>query len=110
VSQIAPAQRKGSISGAMLWMTVISLLLFWLPVLGPFLAGFVGGRVAGGVGPAIIAAVLPAAIFGVLLFVLATALTGIPLIGALAGAGGMMVALAHIGPLLVGAIVGGALA
>ena len=109
MSQIAPAQRKGSISGAMLWMTVISLLLFWLPVLGSFIAGFVGGRVAGGVGPAIIAALLPAAIFGVLLFVLATALTGLPLIGALAGAGGTVVALAHIGPLLVGAILGGAL-
>ncbi len=109
MSQIA-AQRKGSISGAMLWMTVISLLLFWLPVLGAFIAGFVGGRVAGGVGPAIIATILPAVIFGALLFVLATALTGIPLIGAVAAAGGMVVALAHIGPLLVGAIVGGALA
>jgi hypothetical protein len=110
VSQVAPAQRKGSISAAMLWMTVISLLLFWLPVLGPFIAGFVGGRVAGSVGPAIIATFLPAVIFGVLLFVLATALTGIPLIGALAAAGGVVVAVAHIGPLLVGAILGGALA
>ena len=110
MSQIAPAQRKGSITGAMLWMTVISLLLFWIPVLGPFIAGFVGGRVAGGVGPAIIATFLPAVIFGVLLFVLATALTGMPLIGALAGAGGMVVAVAHIGPMLVGAILGGALA
>ena len=110
MSQIAPAPRKGSISGAMLWMTVISLLLFWIPVLGPFIAGFVGGRVAGGVGPAIIATFLPAVIFGALLFVLATVLTGIPLIGAVAAAGGMVVALAHVGPMLVGAILGGATA
>jgi hypothetical protein len=96
--------------GAMLWMTVISLLLFWLPVFGPFIAGFVGGRVAGGVGSAIIATFLPAVIFGVLLFVLATALTGIPLLGALAAAGGVVLAVAHIGPLLVGAILGGVLA
>ncbi len=110
MSQIAPAQRRGSISAAMLWMTVISLLLFWIPVLGPFIAGFVGGRVAGGVGPAIIATFLPAVIFGALLFVLATVLTGIPLIGADAAAGGMVVALAHVGPMLVGAVLGGALA
>ncbi len=110
MSEVAPSQKKGSISAAMLWMTVISLLLFWLPVLGPFIAGIVGGRAAGGVGPAIIATFLPAVIFGVLLFVLATALTGIPLLGALAAAGGVVLAVAHIGPLLVGAILGGALA
>ena len=110
MSQVASAQRKGSISGAMLWMTVISLLLFWLPVLGPFIAGLVGGRAAGGVGPAIIATFLPAVIFGVLLFVLATALTGIPLLGALAAFGGVVLAVAHIGPLLVGAILGGIMA
>lgn len=110
MSQVAPAPRKGSVSAGMLWMTVISVLLFWLPVLGPFIAGFVGGRVAGGVGPAVIATFLPAVIFGVLLFVTATALTGMPLIGALAAAGGVVLAVAHIGPLLVGAILGGALA
>jgi hypothetical protein len=110
VSQVAPASNKGSISAGMLWMTVISLLLFWLPLLGPFIAGFVGGRAAGGVGPAIIATFLPAVVFGVLLFALATILTGIPLLGALAAAGGVVVAIAHIGPLLVGAILGGVLA
>ena len=36
--------KKGSIGSAMLWMFVISILLFWLPVLGGLIAGFVGGR------------------------------------------------------------------
>jgi hypothetical protein len=94
----------------MFWMTVISLLLFWLPVLGPAIAGFVGGRKAGGVGPAVLAAFLPGLVFGAILFVLASALTGLPLLGAVAGLGGMAVAFAHIGPLLVGAIIGGAVA
>ncbi len=99
-----------SILRAMFWMTVISLLLFWLPVLGPAIAGFVGGRKAEGVGPAVIAACLPAILFGAILFVLASALTGVPLLGAVAGLGGMAIAFAHIGPLLLGAIIGGAVA
>ncbi|HET8998560.1 MAG TPA: hypothetical protein VFP86_02820 [bacterium] len=97
-----------SILRAMFWMTALSVLLFWLPVLGPAIAGFVGGRKAGGVGPAVIAAFLPGILFGAILFVLASALTGIPLLGAVAGLGGMAIAFAHIGPLLVGAIIGGA--
>jgi hypothetical protein len=99
-----------SILRAMFWMTMISVLLFWLPVLGPAIAGFVGGRKAGGVGPAVIAAFLPGILVGAILFVLASALTGIPLLGAVAGLGGMAIAFAHVGPLLVGAIIGGAVA
>lgn len=98
---------KGSITAAILWMFLISILLFWLPVVGPFIAGLVGGKKAGGVGAALAAVFLPALILGVALFLLGSALTGLPLIGAIAGAGGIFVALAHVGPLLIGAIVGG---
>jgi hypothetical protein len=87
-------------------MFVLSVLLFWLPILGPLIAGFVGGRKAGGVGNAIVAVILPGVVFGVVLFLLASMLTGIPILGFLAGAGGTVLALAHIGPLLVGAILG----
>lgn len=102
--------QRASIGRAMLWMMVVSLLLFWLPFLGPAIAGFVGGRKAGGIGPAVIAAFLPGLLFAAALFVLASMLTGFPLLGAIAGLGGMAIALAHIGPLLVGAIIGGAVA
>jgi hypothetical protein len=103
-------EQRGSIGRAMLWMTLVSLLLFWLPLLGPAIAGFVGGRKAGGVGPAVIAALLPGILFGAALFVLASVLTGFPLLGAVAGLGGIAIAFAHIGPLLLGAIIGGAVA
>ena len=103
-------EKKGSIGSAIFWMFLISLLLFWLPVIGPIIAGVVGGKKAGSVGAAIIAVFLPGIIFGILLFVLASALTGLPLIGALAGAGGFTLSLSHIGPLLVAAIIGGFLA
>jgi hypothetical protein len=100
------AERPGSVGRAILWMFVLSVLLFWLPILGPLIAGFVGGRKAGGVGNAIVAVILPGVVFGVVLFLLASMLTGIPILGFLAGAGGTVLALAHIGPLLLGAILG----
>ena len=101
------AKKKGSIIAAIIWMFIISLLLFWLPFIGPFIAGMIGGKRAGGIAAAIMAVLLPSLIFGVLLFALATTLTGLPVIGTLAGAGGMVFALSQVGPLLLGAIIGG---
>jgi hypothetical protein len=100
------ANRQGSIGTASVWMFVLSILLFWLPIVGPLVAGFVGGRKAGGLGNAIIAAFVPAIVFGVALFFLATLLTGFPLLAFAASAGGFALATAHIGPLLLGAILG----
>ena len=101
---------KGSIIAGVCWMFVLSTLLFWLPVIGPLIAGFVGGKKAGGIGSAIVAVFVPGIVFGVVLFALAASITGLPLIGAIAGFGGLALSLIHITPLLVGAIVGGALA
>ena len=99
--------RKGSIGSAIVWIFIISVLLFWLPVIGPLIAGIVGGKKAGGVGSAIIAVLLPGVFFAIILFLLASSLTGIPLLGAIAGAGGFILSIAHVGPLLIGAIIGG---
>lgn len=104
------SRKPGSIMSAMGWMFLISILLFWLPVAGPLIAGIVGGKKAGGVGNALAAVFLPGLIFAVALFALATTLTGIPLLGVVAAAGGFALSVAHVGPLLVGAIVGGVLA
>ncbi|HPC96711.1 MAG TPA: hypothetical protein PLU87_17335 [Sedimentisphaerales bacterium] len=103
-------RKKGSVAAAVVWMFVISLLLFWLPVFGPLIAGLVGGKRAGGVGPAIVAVFFPAIALGVFFLVFSTALTGMPVVGLLAGAGGFLLAASGAGMLLVGAIVGGVLA
>ncbi|MHC9543469.1 MAG: hypothetical protein AB9903_28495 [Vulcanimicrobiota bacterium] len=103
-------ESKGSVVSGMLWMFLISILLFWLPGAGSLIAGIVGGKKAGGVGNAILAVFLPGIVLGALLFFLSTFLVGIPLIGMVAGAGGFALSLVHIGPLLVGAIIGGVLA
>ena len=100
---------QGSIGSATLWMIGLSILLFWLPPFGPLIAGFVGGRKAGGVGPAIIAAIIPALLVAVLLFILGT-IVALPLIGAIVGAGLFVVILLESVPLVIGAIIGGALA
>ena len=98
---------NGSIVGAIVWMFIISILLFWLPVAGPLVAGFVGGMKAGGVGGAILATILPSIVLGVALFFLASILSGLPVVGVIAAAGGLVLALSQVGLLLMGAIVGG---
>jgi predicted branched-subunit amino acid permease len=103
------AVNRGSLGSATLWMVGLSVLLFWIPTVGPLIAGFVGGRKAGDVGPAIVAAIIPAVFVSVLLFLLGT-LVSLPVIGALVGAGMFFVVVFEGVPLLIGAIIGGALA
>ena len=62
------AATSGSIAKGMVWMLVLSILLFWLPLAGPLIAGFVGGRKSGGVGNAILAALLPGLLIGAAAF------------------------------------------
>lgn len=104
------AENNGSVLAGMLWMFFISLLLFWLPTIGPLIAGIVGGKKSGGVGAAIVAALLPSLIMAFLLFAFFTALTAMPVIGAIAGLGIFMLLVLQVGPLLLGAIIGGIIA
>jgi len=50
----------GSFAAAVNWMGGLTLLLFWLPVVGPLIAGVVGGIKAGTVGRAVAAVFVPA--------------------------------------------------
>src|SRR5215475_6047227 len=99
--------KRGSIASAIVWMFLLEMLLFWIPFAGSFIAGFVGGRKAGNLGNAVIAVFLPIVVFSILLGGLATAGVAIPLVGMFAGLGGFMFAALHVGPLLLGAVVGG---
>jgi hypothetical protein len=91
-------------------MLLLSILLFWLPVLGLFIAGLVGGRKAGTLWRGLAAALVPALVVGVLAFLLATVLTGMPILGFIAGLGAGALVVASVVPLLFGAALGGALA
>ena len=100
---------QGSIVSGTIWMLGLAILLFWLPVVGPLIAGFVGGRKSGGVGPAVISSIIPALLASGL-FLLAGAAFGVPIIGAIVGAGFFIVILVELVPMTLAAIVGGATA
>ena len=102
--------KNGSMIMGMIWMFVISLLLFWLPAFGPLIAGIVGGKVAGGVGSSMLAALLPGILLAVALFVGGTMLTALPVIGAVIAGGGLLLYVFYIPPLLIGALIGGLMA
>lgn len=104
------AEEKGSVLMGMIWIAVISLLLFWLPAIGPLIAGIVGGKVAGGVGPGLTAAILPVILFSLILFFAGTFLTGVPLIGAIAATSIFLLITINTLPIFIGALIGGLLA
>jgi hypothetical protein len=89
-------------------MTVLSIVLFWLPVIGPLVAGYVGGRKAGSLPKALVAALLPAVVLGLLVGLLLVVFD-LELLGALAGLGVFAWILVQDVPLLVAAAVGGLL-
>lgn len=100
---------RGSVVLGGLAMLVVSLLLFWLPLLGPLLAGFVGGWIIRRPGLAVAVALLPAIALGLLIGVV-LAVFDLPVIGALAGAATLLVVAFQDVPLFVGAFIGGAMA
>jgi hypothetical protein len=106
-------KKQGSIVAAMLWMIVISILLFWLPLFGPFIGGLVGGRKAGNVKRGLAACFLPALLFAIFVFVVMT-LWGLPfsglVLGGILGGAAAVYILVEGFALVCGAIVGGALA
>jgi hypothetical protein len=99
----------GSVGMASMWMLGLGILLFWIPPFGPFIAGFVGGRKAGSVGGALMAAFLPALVVAGIVLVIGT-LGGLPFVGAAIGAVLFVAFIIEFTPLLLGALIGGALA
>ena len=102
-----PRRARGSYYAAINWMGGLSLLLFWLPVAGPLIAGLVGGWKAGTVGRAIAAVFVPAILMGALVAATVGWLAHFWIWGLLAGAGSTALMLLNVGPLLAGAVLGG---
>jgi hypothetical protein len=104
---VVARERRGNLWSGMNWMAGLSLLLFWLPVVGPMIAGVVGGWKAGDLRRALLAVFLPAVGTGILVAVGIGWLTHLAFWGFLAGLGGLVLALLNVGPMLIGAIAGG---
>lgn len=92
-----------------IWMVVISMLLFFLPAVNGLIGGAVGGYKAGSVKRGLSAALLPALAAGIGIWVI-LAIFNAPIIGFLSGlAFGVWALISSIG-LLIGAMIGGAIA
>jgi uncharacterized membrane protein len=102
------AQSSSVLIGAF-WMLGLTVVLFWLPVLGPLIAGYVGGRRSGSVAGAGIASIIPA-VLATGLFMLFGAGLGFPLLDSLSEAGILIILLLEPIPLIGAAIVGAATA
>lgn len=100
---------KTSLVVCALWMVIISVLLFFLPVINGLIGGGVGGYMAGSARRGLGAAVLPAIAAGIGIWLL-LAVFNAPVLGFFAGlAFGLWALISSIG-LLIGALIGGAVA
>lgn len=102
---ISNVENKGSIISAILWMSILSILLGWIPILGSLIAGYVGGKKAGSVSNAVIAVILPAVLLAILIY---TVFSGLPIIGAFIAGATFTIVIIYNLILLFGAVVGGA--
>lgn len=103
--------RRGSIPNAMAWMIGLSALLFWMPVIGGLIAGYVGGHKAGTPARGALAAILPGLMFTAFIMLFGGLLASIPIIGQvfalLAGMGAIVLSTINLIPLVIGALIGG---
>lgn len=106
MTDTANSASSGSLVTGGLWMLILAVFLSWLPILGPLVAGFVGGRMVGEEKRALTVALVPAVLLaGVLWLILAA--FDLPVLGAVAGFGALVVVAVQELPLLLGAWFGG---
>jgi hypothetical protein len=107
-TDVPAARRRSSVFVGALWMVLLSLALFFLPLVNGLIAGAVGGYKVGGISRALVAAILPAVVVAAGLWIIFAFLDA-PVWGLLAGfAGGLLILLSDVG-LFIGAAVGGAI-
>jgi fatty acid desaturase len=99
-----PARRRSGnpVRGALV-LTLVFIVIFWLPVIGPFTAGFAGGFASGTPRTAVIAWTVPVILVGFVVALLALGPTGINIVI-------LIIALVHLGIALLGALLGGTIA
>ena len=98
---------RGSVLLGTITMLVLAVLLSWLPVFGPLIAGGIGGWIIRDRKTALLAALVPAILLAGFI-VLVLALFELPVLGAVAGFAVFVVVAVQEIPLLLGAYAGGA--
>lgn len=95
-----------SIAAASLWMVGLGILLGWIPLIGPAIAGYVGGRKAGSPGRGVVAGIIPAVVIGAIVGSILV-LFDLPIIGTLTGVALAIAIVVDAVPLLIAAAFGG---
>jgi hypothetical protein len=109
VSDLSPHRAgRGLLLGGGIAMLVLAILLSWLPVFGPLIAGGVGGWLIRDGRVALLVALVPAVLFAAFIAAVLVAFE-LPLLGAVAGAAVFLVVAVQVKPLLVRPNSGGAL-
>lgn len=101
--------KNASILTSSVLMVVISMALFFLPAINGIAGGLVGGYKAGSAGRGIAAALLPAVLVGLLSWLLFASFH-VPFLGFIGGVAIGLWALFSSAGLLLGALIGGAIA
>lgn len=104
-TQRTAADRHPVIAGFV--MFVLGLVLAWIPIVGPAIAGFVGGRIAGDRRTALGVSLLPSIVLAIAVAAVLS-LVALPLVGAVAGAAVLVWAVLGAAPVAIGAYIGGA--
>lgn len=102
------ANTRTIVTTAIFLMVALSIVLFWLPIVGPLIAGFVGGRTARRLDLALYSALLPSVVIA-LLALFSWHYIPYPLAGLLSGGELSRAILFDSLPLLVGAVLGAVL-
>ena len=87
-------------------MCGLSLVLFWLPIAGPFAAGFIGSKKTRNHQAALAASLISALTMGLAMFFLSPSMTAFPVVGAIARNGRLFLSLCFLIPLILGGIAG----
>ena len=87
-------------------MCSLSLVLFWLPIIGSFAAGFAGSKRASNHQTTLVATLISALALGPTMFFLSSNMTALPVVGALARNGKVCLSLCFMIPLILGSIAG----
>jgi hypothetical protein len=86
-------------------MFVMVLFLFWMPIIGPLVAGFVGGRGVDKVIDALVVAT-PSGLIAAVLLASAGSMFGVPALSAVITGGPLVIMIVAALPLVTGAVLG----
>ena len=102
----SPKTEEGRITLNVTVIMGITLILFWLPIVGAFIAGFIQSRKIRDARVFLYTTGVAGAVIAILFFFLAHHMTALPVVGAIARKGSLFLSLSFTLPLIAGCLTG----